>query len=211
MRLPWRAPRWSAERRAGLALKPAAAPDRAASWLVRLSALRLPSLIGGESFWWRANNSDADASRERASLSVPRHPEVAAQRPSKDVRPRHLGRRPSRLATRAPQDDGRKACAILARDSGGGRPREAWWRGRLTRSFVVVAMIRGVEAFGRFKFKEESETEMQRRCPRPTHRATRGPPSPLSRGGTRRVHSAACMSASSGSRKPPAWRCHRAA
>src|SRR5271155_3344797 len=28
---------------------------------------------------------------------------------------------------------------ILHRDSGGGGPREAWWRGRLTRRFVVVA------------------------------------------------------------------------
>src|SRR5580704_1223620 len=35
-----------------------------------------------------------------------RHPEVAAERPSKDERPRRPGRRPSRLAALAPQCDG---------------------------------------------------------------------------------------------------------
>ena len=64
--------------------KARAAPDGAASWLVRLSALRLPSWFGGELPWQRANDSDAHALRDRASLPVIRHPEVAAQRPSED-------------------------------------------------------------------------------------------------------------------------------
>jgi 23S rRNA pseudouridine2605 synthase len=49
------------------------------------------------------------AARAPASL---RHPEVAAKRPSKDERPptfQQLGRRPSRLASLAPQGDGAKA------------------------------------------------------------------------------------------------------
>ena len=44
----------------------------------------------------------------RQALPVFRHPEVAAQRPSKGARPRHPGRRPSRLAELlAPQGDGK--------------------------------------------------------------------------------------------------------
>jgi error-prone DNA polymerase len=42
-----------------------------------------------------------------------RHPETAAQRPSKDERPEHSDRRPSRLATLAPQGDGREALPLL--------------------------------------------------------------------------------------------------
>jgi tripartite-type tricarboxylate transporter receptor subunit TctC len=44
-----------------------------------------------------------------------RHPEVAAKRPSKEARPKRLGRRPSRLGAsrRAPQDDGVWCRAIL--------------------------------------------------------------------------------------------------
>ena len=63
------------------------------------------------------------------------------------------------------------------RDSGGGGPRQrvrpevagpmtssAWWRGRRRLSLIGVDGI-------------------HRRGPRPSHRAARGPPSPLSRGG----------------------------
>ena len=55
---------------------------------------------------------------------------------------------------------------IRPRASGGGGPRVAWWRGPLIHRFVVVAG--------------------HRRGPRPSHRTTRGPPSPLSRGGRHR-------------------------
>jgi error-prone DNA polymerase len=43
-----------------------------------------------------------------------RHPEVAAQRPSKDERPERSGRRPPRLATLAPRGDGRASLPLLA-------------------------------------------------------------------------------------------------
>jgi hypothetical protein len=93
----WREPRWSAERRArpaGRAATPEARAGGNICWRgeaprdsCAFSALRLPSLLfgGSNSLGVRAENSDADASRERDRLSVIRHPEVAAKRPSKDT------------------------------------------------------------------------------------------------------------------------------
>jgi error-prone DNA polymerase len=60
---------------------------------------------------WTARRLDVIGLKPAA---LNRHPEVAAQRPSKDERPERSGRRPSRLATLAPQGDGRESLPLLA-------------------------------------------------------------------------------------------------
>jgi len=56
---------------------------------------------------WAARRLDAIGAKPN------RHPEVAAERPSKDERFKQPGRRPSRLAALAPQGDGRDALPLL--------------------------------------------------------------------------------------------------
>jgi error-prone DNA polymerase len=62
---------------------------------------------------WTARRLDVIGLKPTA---LNRHPEVAAERPSKDERPERLGRRPSRLGAmrRAPQGDGREPLPLLA-------------------------------------------------------------------------------------------------
>jgi hypothetical protein len=66
---------------------------------------------------------------------------------------------------------------ILPRDSGGGGPREAWWRGAGSAAPPTIQEVGGGDAF------ESSATATKRRVRRPSHHASRGPPSPLPRGG----------------------------
>jgi 23S rRNA pseudouridine2605 synthase len=77
--------------------------------------------------------SGADFSAPIANEAVPapfdvhRHPEVAAKRPSKDAPPERTGRRPSRLASLAPQDDGpRELTSRAVRGSKSAQPSHAW-------------------------------------------------------------------------------------
>jgi hypothetical protein len=78
---------------------------------------------------------------------------------------------------------------IRPRDSGGGGPREAWWWGRRTRRTKDI--LREGER-RRFHFLA---TATKLRVRRPSHRATRGPPSPLSWGGMKSRTRRLCASA----------------
>src|SRR5580692_5708107 len=76
------------ERRKASALRSARAASDDAAQDLRLPALCLPLFFRRRKLRAvRCQSSDAYASRERASLSVHRHPEEAAKRPAKDAGP----------------------------------------------------------------------------------------------------------------------------
>jgi hypothetical protein len=74
---------------------------------LRFSALRLPLYVWRRLFGpCQIARAQRAAPREGGRLPVHRHPEVRAAGAPRRMRPRRRGRRPSRLASLAPQDDG---------------------------------------------------------------------------------------------------------
>jgi hypothetical protein len=87
---------------------------RCGSWLVRFSALRLPSCLEASLSWRSLFRMRSRFPRERKRLFVIRHPEVAVKRPSKDAAQR-LG--PSSFEARHSASKTR-VNALMARTSG---------------------------------------------------------------------------------------------
>ena len=92
--------------------------------------------------------------------------------PDPDSTPAAAGVQPHRRSARHVGE------GVRPRDSGGGGPPEGWWRGRLTRGFVIAARRSKVKADIFLKHLRRGGA----RAPSTTLLAQGGPPSPLSRG-----------------------------